>query len=65
MGACDVILVTWAKCLILIGSQPFLLHSDWSGPSGALFTTLSNPSKTSPKCIHNSTVHNEALTCVL
>ena len=39
MGACDVILVTWAKCLILIGSQPFLLRSDWSGPSGALFTT--------------------------
>ena len=39
LGAFDVILVTCAKCLILIGSHQFLLRSDWFVPSGALCTT--------------------------
>ena len=42
MGACDVILVTWAKCLILIGSHHFLLRSDWLGPHVAPMTTYRN-----------------------
>ena len=29
LGACDVNLVTWAKCSILIGSPKILLRSDW------------------------------------
>ena len=39
MGACDVILVTWAKCSILIGSHEILLRSDWLVPSVACITT--------------------------
>ena len=55
MGACDVILVTWAKCLILIGSQPFLLRSDWSGPSVAYITTdgLSRQTEDRDKCLES------------
>ena len=39
LGTFDVILVTCAKCLILIGSLKILLCSDWSVPSGAPMTT--------------------------
>ena len=40
MGACDINLVTWAQCSILIGSPPFLLRCDWLVPSVASITTL-------------------------